>query len=387
MTMKRLFPFWFWALLFTGTMPTYAQISPGTPYSSAVQFFNQNWKVTDGDTQYKISQSVLPLGFFLPFADRLEMRASTSFVHMKSDDSGAQETVSGMTDLKLQLGYALNAERNFVANAAFSLPTGFSELTRKQQDVLADFIAPDLSVRENRFGEGLNVGGTLSYVTDPTPESLIGGSVGVLRRGAFQTTLLSTDQQIELLPGVEAAASVAYSHTTAESFFQFTPTFTIYGDEYVNGAKTLRLGPKAQAQALATRLFANRKAMFTAALQGILRGKTQTFNENVTVYQISNPNSLTLLGSLEYQVVPKVRLVGTFVGRFIRSESDPDAEIVAGTGQSNVFEQGLIANIALSRTASISIGERYISGSGTNRDQETRTISGLETFIRTSIRF
>ncbi|HRK73696.1 MAG TPA: hypothetical protein PLL64_05440, partial [Rhodothermales bacterium] len=99
------------------------------------------------------------------------------------------------------------------------------------------------------------------------------------------------------------------------------------------------------------------------------------------------PNSLTALASLDYNVIPKLRLTLTGVGRFIRTPAIQEESVVTGSGRSNVFEQGATASISVSKMVSISIGQRYIKGDGTNAKSETRTIKGFETFLRTSIRF
>ncbi|MBL7978343.1 MAG: hypothetical protein JNN12_08385 [Bacteroidetes Order II. Incertae sedis bacterium] len=364
-----------------------AQISPGTPYSTAIQLFSQNWTITEGDASTKISQTVLPIGLYLPFKDRLEMRLSSSYVNFQNQTDNTQTTVSGLSDLKIQAGYALNAERRMVVNTAFSLPTGVSKLTDKQQDVVTDFIAPDLSVRENRLGEGLNAGGTFSFVTDTSEEGLFGGAVGFLYRGSYETALINADRNVALRPGYEASLTMAYSHTTPVSFFQISPTLTLYGDEYIDHVKALRLGPKFQTQVLVTQMFNHRKGLFTAALQGVLRGETMTFEENTEIFHIKNPNSLTALASLDYSVIPKLRLTLTGVGRFIRTPGTQEAAVVTGSGRSNVFEQGATISLSVSKRASISIGQRYIQGDGINAKSEARTIKGFEIFLRTSIRF
>ncbi|MBN8587825.1 MAG: hypothetical protein J0L94_05825 [Rhodothermia bacterium] len=365
----------------------FAQISPGTPYSTAIQLFSQRWTIREGEESVQISQTVLPIGIYLPFKDRFEMRLSSSYLNFQNLAENVQTTVSGLSDLKIQAGYALNTERRMVVNTAFSLPTGVSKLTDKQQDVVTDFISPDLSVRENRLGEGFNAGGTFSFVTDTSEEGLLGGAVGFLHRGAFQTALINADKSVTLKPGSETTVTAAYSHTTPSSFFQISPTLTFYGDEHINGLKALRLGPKFQTQVLATKMFNKRKGLLTTALQGVVRGETMTFEESAEVFHIKNPNSLTILASLDYNLMAKLRLTLTGVGRFIRTSTSEEEMVVTGSGTSNVFEEGATLSYAVSKSATLSLGQRYITGRGTNAKSEIRTINGFETFLRTSIRF
>lgn len=374
--------------LFLGGSLVQAQISPGTPYSSAVQYFNQHWTIQEGENEYEIAQSVMPIGVYLPFADRLEVRVATSYVRFMSTQGGHTETVSGLADTKVQIGYALNAQRNFVVNSVFSLPTGFSKLDDKQQDVVTDFISPDLSVRENRLGEGLNAGGTISYVKDTSPEGLFGISAGFLHRGAFATSLINTNGSVNLQPGKEISATMAYSHTTPSSFLQISPSFTFYTDEFLNSSRTLRLGGKFQFQTLATKFFSQRKGLATFALQNVVRGQTQTYDDKATAYRVINPNTFTVLSSVDYQIIKQLRGTASLVGRFIRTQSTSlgDAEVI-GNGRSNVFEEGVTLTYTVSPMASISIGQRWIKGQGTNREQEVRNIQGFEGFGRLSIRF
>ena len=177
-------------MLTIGLLPiAQAQVVPGMPRSGAAQIFAQSWDIQTNDAVTNITQSVLPIGIFLPIRDGLEARVSTSYVSLsKKTSNGPTETVSGLTDLKLQANYALLGRR-LMLGISLNLPTGQGNLTSQEQDVVFGFVAPDLSVRANRLGEGFNVGTTLSLAQPLSAYSTFGLAAGIVARGAYDTSI------------------------------------------------------------------------------------------------------------------------------------------------------------------------------------------------------
>jgi hypothetical protein len=371
-----------------------AQITPGMGSSTGVQFYTQSWTVKDGTKSQTIHQSVLPIGVYVPIRDGIEMRVATAFVNFGRNNAttGQTEQVSGLSDLKLQGSIALLTNRNLVLNLAGNLPIGKKALTRLEQDIVTEFVAPDLSVRENRLGEGFNAGGTLSYVKDISATNLIGVSGGFVYHGAFDTIVLSANQSINLRPGYEVSGLFVYGSIGDEGSFQFSPSFTLYGSEQINSIEALQLGTKGQIQGVGTKFFNGKKGMFTFMLSDTFRQptkvlqSTQTLStqsgttQQLTAQNIISPNYFVLLFSIDHAIGNKLRATFTNVGRIIGPKG-------SSYGNSSVYEGGLTLSANLSPKVGISIGQRFITGSGVSWLGTNRNIQGFEVFARSSIRF
>lgn len=378
---------WLWGF---GISCINAQISPGMSTSSGLQFYTQSWTVKDGNKDMQIRQFVMPLGVYVPIKDGIEMRMATSIVNFsrKNASTGATDAVSGLGDLKLQSSMALTQNRNLVLNLAANLPIGQKALTRVEQDVVSEFVAPDLSVRENRFGGGFNFGGTLSFVKDVSLTNLFGVAGGVVYHGAFDTVILGTDQTINLHPGTEFSALAVYGYIGDGSTFQLSPSFTIYGKEKINGHEILKLGAKGQIQAIGTKSFNERKGVLTFMMSDTFRQPTMVLeNANngdgtskLVAQNIITPNYFVALFSIDHVIAQKLRATFTNVGRFYGPKG-------SAYGNSAVYEGGLTLTSNLNPKVSVSLGQRFITGSGTSWTGSERVVQGFEVFARSSIRF
>ena len=80
-----------------------------------------------------------------------------------------------------------------------------------------------------------------------------------------------------------------------------------------------------------------------------------------------------------YNVSPTVRIAVTVLGRLIGvNEFD--------VGDSTVLEGGLAGTVLASRNVAVTLGGRYVKGSGTGFSGRDRDISGIEGMFRTVVR-
>lgn len=361
-----------------------AQVNPGTPASGAVQVFAQSWDVeTDGRVS-TINQSVIPIGVFLPLARGLDARVSTSYVSLsrRTDTADADETVSGLTDVKLQLNWNGFMNRRLLLGVALNIPSGSANLTSQEQDVVFDFVAPDLSVRANRLGEGFNIGTTLSYVHTLSPATNLGFAGGLIARGPYNTTFPGVPVEIELAPGAEAALSGVLDHTRGNTQVQFGAGFTLHGVEQINSTDAFQLGPKLDVQATVAQVYSTGRGMVTFSIREEYRLPNSVREAGAVVVQSLNINSnyLTLAATNAYAVTPRIDLTANALARLIGANEQD-------VGNSTVLEAGLSATFAATSQVQFSLGGRYVSGTGTDYEGLDRAITGFEGMVRATLRF
>ncbi|MEM1270155.1 MAG: hypothetical protein AAGI08_08910 [Bacteroidota bacterium] len=377
-------------LLFLLASPLYlavgtdAQILPDTPPSVAVQVYSQSWDIESDGATSTIQQSVVPIGVYVPLADGLEARVSTSYVILSRREAGAtsDDEVSGLSDLRLNLNYGRLLNGRLLLGLAIGLPTGKLELTGQEQDVVFDFVAPDLSVRANRFSEGFNLGLTANYAFMLSETLTLGLGAGLVGRGAYETGIPGIGEIVDLQPGSEATVTAALNYTSGPSFARFTTAVTGYGVEQINGVEAFQLGPRVQLQASFRRLFAGGAGAVMLDVQNLFQSTNSSLGSGGLVEDDFNANGnyLTLGLGAQYQITRRITLGGSGLGRIIGANGQD-------VGDSNVFEASGVLGVQVTPAAVIDLGVRLVQGSGTGFAGEERAISGVEAFARSVIRF
>lgn len=361
------------ALSWLAPSASLAQVIPGMQYAGAFEGVYQSWEITEGDEETKINQLIVPLSIFLPVTDKADIRIASSYASFGREGSdGSTESVSGVTDVRLQANYAA-VQRRLLIGLVANLPTGQGELNNLQQDIVFDFVSPDLSVRANRLGEGFNLGGTLTYAAPVSRATILSLGGGLIYRGAYNTSLPDGETPIELNPGLLGNASLGVDFFTGPSHLHLSSTFSYFGTEQVDGADFYRIGPEIAFVADYGLGYSQGKGQFTAGLHQIIRLKNSStlsgeFGEepistNGSYLAISAANRYAVARTVMLDLSGLVRLVG-------KNEFD--------AGDSTVFEGGLGIVVAATHTVQVSLAGRYVSGSGTGFSGLDRSITGFE---------
>lgn len=346
-------------------------------YSGVFESYYQSWDITEGDVTMRVNQLILPISVFLPVTDRLDIRLASSYASFARDlEGGGTERLSGLTDVRLQANYTF-LNRKLLIGVIANLPTGQGELTRTQQDIIYNFISPDLSVRANRLGEGFNAGGTLTYATPVSGAAVLSVGVGLIGRGSYDTSLPTTDSPIHLEPGIVANGSLGIDFFTGPSHLNLGSTLSHYGTERVDGENFYRIGQEIAFEANYGLGYSQSKGHFTAGLHQIVRLNntardngmfdTEPVSTNGSYLAISAANGYSVARSLILDISVLARIVG-------KNEFD--------FGNSTVFEGGLGLTITAAQGVAVTFGGRYITGSGTGFTGLDRKIKGFEGMFR-----
>jgi hypothetical protein len=357
-----------------------AQVIPGMLYSGSLESYYQSWEITEGESTTKINQLIVPVNVFLPVSDKADVRIGTSYASFGREVDGLDsESVSGLTDIRLQANYAA-LDRRLLVSLIANLPTGKGELTSSQQDVVFDFVSPDLSVRANRLGEGFNVGGTVNFAEPLSHAAILSIGAGLIVRGAYDTGLPTSETSIRLAPGLLMNGSAGIDFFTGPSHLHLSSTFSYYGTEQVDDLDYYRIGPEFALRANYGVSYSRSKGMFTAGLHQILRlDNSSSVGGTFDTEPIStNGSYLAISAANEYAVTPIILVDVSAVARIV-GKNDFDV------GNSTVFEGGLGFTVLAAENVSVSLGGRYISGSGTGFTGLDRDLSGLEGAFRLAV--
>jgi hypothetical protein len=361
--------------------PASAQVSPGLPVSGAVQGYVQSWRVDEGTVSKDVTQMVVPVGLFVPLSPGVELRMASSYVTLSRQftDSNEKETVSGLSDLKVQLNTGLLRNRLHLGVVA-NVPTGHAGLTGQEQDVVLSFIAPDLSVRANRFSEGFNIGTTVSFAIEMGSSTIatIGGAF--VSRGKYDFTFPGLSDAVDLNPGFEATGTASVLHVMGGSSLRAVAGYSHYGMEKIDGADAFRLGPRVFGELHYALPFEDGRGRISFGIQDMYRlPHTSGDALDLNGMMDSDGNYLITLGGVDYSVTPWLGLSLDGTGRFIGQNGD-------GVGDARVIDGGLAAIFSPTVHLDITVGGRFVVGSGTGLSGEERNIQGVEGLLRLSTR-
>ena len=379
--MCRLFPsFTLFVLIgligFSNT--TQAQISTQNTLNSALQFYTQSWYIQEDNDAVTIRQNVFPISLHIPLAKRLETRITTAYAQFETEtQQGVKQQTEGLTDLKIQTGLALLNKRNLVLGLALNVPTGNDALDNKQQNILQSFASPDLSIRENRFGTGFNMGATLSYAHSlPNKKTLIGIAAGHVYNGNYQIAL--SDEDLTLSPGTESTLTVALSHSKGERNLFIAPSVSFYGIEKWNDEKAIQLGPKIQLQSSYS-FPINNALKLSIGLYELARLAPTRFTPQAQRDSIQWQPEHTLLLGVDYQLPNKTSLQFNQVGRSIATKN-PNAL------STKALESSFAIHHSFTSWLHVTIGQRFIWAKG-KKQAIDRNIRGNEGFLKAVLKF
>jgi hypothetical protein len=227
------------------------------------------------------------------------------------------------------------------------------------------------------LGEGFNIGGTVNFAEPISRAAILSIGAGVIARGAYDTALPTSEASIRLAPGVLMNGSAGIDFFTGPSHIHLSSTFSFYGTEQVDDVDYYRIGPEIALRANYGVSYSRSKGMFTAGLHQILRlnnssavagtFETEPISTNGSYLAISAANRYAIVDIVMLDVSAVARIVG-------KNEFD--------VGSSTVFEGGIGFTILAADNISVTLGGRYVSGSGTGFTGFDRDLSGLEGAFR-----
>lgn len=137
-----------------GAIPVQAQIVYGQPASGSATFVYTSYSLEDDSTKTDITQSGFPMRGFIPLKDNLEATIYLVASSNSLDSEEADQSLSGMGDLRLQLSRSFE-EDQLLVSIGVNLPTGKTKLSTTDESPVLQMLARDfLNFSQRRFGEG-----------------------------------------------------------------------------------------------------------------------------------------------------------------------------------------------------------------------------------------
>ena len=147
-----------------------------------------------------VSEMVVPIGFILPIGQRFSLDAGTYVVRAeREDETGATNSISGITDITLRAGYQVVPDA-VALTVAVNAPTGQATLDTAQLYVAGATATDLIPFPVTNFGSGFNVTSGLA-VAVPVGGWAI-GAAGSYRYNGEYTPLRDT-AGTTLQPGAE----------------------------------------------------------------------------------------------------------------------------------------------------------------------------------------
>jgi len=177
-----------------------------------------------------LKEFAVPFGIAMPVGQRLNLDAGTYYVSaQRTDASGSQQTINGLTDLIVRGAYQLKPDVA-VFTFAVSLPTGKKTLSSEQRQV-ASVMATDLvPFPVTNFGTGFSVTTGLAWATPVGPWAL--GLAGSFRYNAsYLPSSDSLQDTVTLRPGAEMRFRIGADRIIGQGRLSLGVTYSSFAND------------------------------------------------------------------------------------------------------------------------------------------------------------
>ncbi|UCE23451.1 MAG: hypothetical protein JSU74_09100 [Candidatus Zixiibacteriota bacterium] len=328
------------------------QIIFGQPASGNPQFVYSHWTLTDVlGNETTISQSYLPIAGFVPLRDNLEATIFIANSSSAMEVAGLENTVSGLTDARIQVSQALSNDRILISGG-LNLPTGKTKLDFVEEWGVIELLSQDfLDFPVRRLGEGfgfnLLVGGATKV-----GDFRVGGGAMYRYAGEYQPYEQSGDYD----PGDVFSVNGGGDLHKGSMTWSANIVYTAYATDKLDGVKTFK-----QSQQLALSASGVHKGdpvTISGWISWIGRGNntfydtTETILSELKLYgdEFTFGAAATFELSGDWRITPSAKL---------RLISENEISI----GSSDVIALGMAAGKNFNENISAQAGFTYFSGS------------------------
>lgn len=349
-------------LLFSASSIAMGQIIHGQPTAGSINMEYSAWKIEGDDGSIDVNQFALPISGFVPLRDNLEMRFSVANTSNTFDDGSTDYSLSGLSDLRLQINQSL-AEDRFLLSVGFNLPTGKKELTLDEEFMVLQVLSVNyLEFPIRHLGEGIG----LNFMAGGAAEAgewRLGLALAYKLNGAYDPY----EDYEEYDPGDQFSVIAGADLQKDKHSLSVQAVYTAYTDDQVDGSNIFAQGDQADFR-LTHRL--NQESFVVETVAGILvRGNntrydsTETIIEQLKLYgnEFYFFGGVTMAAAGQWTFTPSLQL---------RVIGEDDRDI----GGSNLFGLGGTVGHKLGEKSSFTGGLTYYTGSAEGGDLD---ISGL----------
>ncbi len=213
-----------------------AQIIFGQRPNASPQFVYSSWTLTFPlGIETKINQSYFPVTGFVPIRDNLEAQVYVARSSSSGDLFGGSSSVSGLTDVRIQINRSLSADRILISGGV-NLPVGKTGLYFGAEDLVIAALSQDyLDFPLRRLGEGfgfnLLVGGATT-----AGEARLGGGILYQFKGGYTPY----DGSGKYNPGDLVTVNAGGELPRGKMTWAANVVYTTYFTDKLDGVKTFK---------------------------------------------------------------------------------------------------------------------------------------------------
>jgi hypothetical protein len=321
-----------------------AQIIYGQPTTGGSRIIFTHWSVEDSSGKQTLDQQAFPINAMVPISEGLEARFFVAQASNDLEQTGGDFSVSGLSDLRLQLNQAL-ANDQILLSVGANIPTGKEKLSLIDEWPVMSFISLDyLSLPIKRLGEG------------PGFNALIGAATtsGQIRYGAtvmyqLYGTFNAYDGAGDYNPGDLFSISANADTKMGASMLSASVVYGTYGTDMLDDAKVFK-----QSSYLELRLgniYQGNSFTLESNLQYLIRGRNTRYDSSEVIYdrlkiygnEFSFFTGMTFTAGENTYLIPSIQLILIGSNEFDFGNSSifaPGIEVRRGLGENIIAGAG-----------------------------------------------
>lgn len=362
-----------------------AQVSHGQGVRISQGLTYLSWDVS-GDEDFTVAQWFVPVIIQAPLRDNLELAIYSGGIMSDRNDL-TQGDISGLVDSRLQLSASFMENQILISGGA-SLPSGQTELSAGQQELIRWLASDFFNFPLKNTGEGLNVFGQLGFAT-PVGAWVFGAGGAVHVSGEYRPH----ENGVDYKPGTRLIATAGIERRWEKRHHLAVDLIlTSRGDEKANDSVIFRDGTQIDGR-LQFRLGIGEGSL-RGAVRYVSRGKDSRLDPASTALirevQNRNGNDLRIRFGPHVPLSPKVTAWAQVNAKFLSANDYPRDENAEGhklfEDAARIIGVGGGVDIRLSPKSVLGLGFRIWSGSSDgSADYEKLDLSGFEIIQRLTI--
>ncbi len=217
----------------TGVCAKFGDVE-GRSARSGITF--RSWRLEKGGDDVTVSQLTFPVRISTPLPrDGLDLVLFTSYAS-SGVDGAKNETLGALTDSRFRLNYLMPNER-ILFTGGLSLPTGPTDLDKEEVVISRAISNQVLGFRANRYGEGLDLFGSVAAAWPLNNRWSAGGGAGGTLKESYNYAPTAPNGLGDVEPGSEffLSGGVSYRARVGEGTRTFNAdlSYRVYGIDRV----------------------------------------------------------------------------------------------------------------------------------------------------------
>ncbi|HWR81763.1 MAG TPA: hypothetical protein VN285_00520 [Candidatus Deferrimicrobium sp.] len=327
--------------------PVQSQIIFDRPTSGEVRVVYSHWSLEDSSGTVKIDQLTIPFTGFVPLGDNMEASVYVANSSNTLEQSGAEKTLSGLGDARLQFNRSFSNDR-LLLSLGVNMPVGKKKLDAGEEMLVLQMLSQNfLNLPMRRFGEGFGfnvlVGGA-----EMVGPARVGGGVMYQFNGKYDPYEASGSYDPGDFVSINAGADWPSGATTISA----DAIFTTYLSDKLEGEKVFKQSTQVDLRLNAA--YQGQSYSIRGGLGYLLRGR----------------NSLFLPGEEQLRILGNEFLINAGLTRHIASgwSITPSAELKLigetenGFGKCTVAGFGGAIGKSLGERITLNVGGKYFLG-------------------------